>query len=157
MIRLVLIGLPLIEIVLFVQIGGVIGVWATLAVVLLSAIGGMMLLRRGGLSAFRQVEAALQDGRDPGEGIFRGAMLLLAAALLIIPGFFSDALGLLLLIPAIRNAIYRALVRRWAGLRGVAEGAHGVIKDRVIEGEYVDLTQGGDSGNKSPPSGWTQH
>lgn len=157
MIRLVLIGLPVIEIILFVELGGAVGVWITLAIVALSAIGGVTLLRRGGVSTFRQVEAALNGKGDPGEEIFRGALLLLAAIFLIIPGFFSDAVGLLLLIPAIRHLLYRFLLRRTERMRDVAETVHGEMRDRVIEGDFVDLTQNDDHDDKPPPSGWTQH
>lgn len=144
--RLVLIGLPLVEIVLFIRIGGLIGVWPVVALVILAAVAGVLLLRRGGLRLAGEVQAAMRAGHDPGQQLANGAMVMLAAVLLIVPGFFSDTLALLLLLPRVRGAIYRRLSARLGGTVHAASD--------VIEGEYVELR---DHGGPRPPSPWTEH
>jgi UPF0716 protein FxsA len=141
---LVLVGVPLIEIALFVTIGGAIGLWPTLACVVLTAIIGAALFRRQGLQALRRLQAAMDRGEDPSGPLADGALLLLSGALLLTPGFFTDAVGLALLFPAVRAALVA-----WAGprlaARTVVFGARGGPTPRdarasPIEADYRDVT-----------------
>ncbi len=105
------IGVPLIEIALFIRVGGAIGLGWTLAIVVLTAFAGARLIRAQGALAMRDLRRSFHEMRDPAEPLAHGAMILLAGALLLTPGFFTDTLGLALLIPPIRRAILRQLGR----------------------------------------------
>ena len=100
-----LILVPLIEIGVFIELGGIIGLWPTLAVIVLSAIGGSALIRHQGLAILGQAQHSFAAGRLPIREIFDGVCLLLAGAFLLTPGFVTDAFGALLLIPPFRNLI----------------------------------------------------
>ncbi|MBW7922578.1 MAG: FxsA family protein [Rubellimicrobium sp.] len=154
MIRLIFIGTILVEIVLFVQIGGLVGAGATVALVVLSALAGSLLLRRGGAGAIARARQALESGRDPGDDMVDGALLLMAAILLIVPGFATSALGLLLLVPGLRAIIGRRIRQHWTAVTPAAPLRTG--REQVIEGEFVDVTRCADDGPRRP-SGWTGH
>ena len=105
-----LVIIPIIEIALFVQIGGVIGLGPTIAIVILTALLGSWLLKREGLAALARLEAALMRGEDPSPVLIDGILILAAGLLLITPGFLTDTIGFLLLVPPTRAAFIR-----WAG------------------------------------------
>jgi len=106
------VAVPLIEIALFIQVGGVIGLWPTLAIVILTAVIGTQLLRRQGLAALGNLRQSFNNMQDPTEHLAHGAMILFAGALLLTPGFFTDTVGFLLLIPAFRTAVFRHVKAR---------------------------------------------
>ncbi len=108
-ILLLFITVPIIEIALFVQVGGIIGLWPTLAVVVLTALLGTALLRQQGLDTLRRVQESLAQNRIPVQEMFDGLCLLMAGALLLTPGFMTDACGFLLFIPPFRAAAARAI------------------------------------------------
>jgi UPF0716 protein FxsA len=95
--------MPLAEIAAFIFVGREIGVGMTLLLVLASAVAGAALLRIQGFGVLRKIQQASQTGTDPGRQLVHGAMIVIAAFLLIIPGFISDVVGLLLFIPAVRD------------------------------------------------------
>lgn len=134
-----LLGWPLAEIALFVVIGGKIGLWATLAWVLLSAVLGVALLR---WALVRQA-VALRDMRNPAQMLSGGAMGLAAGLLLILPGFLTDALGLLLLLPPVQALLARALAARLHVVRPGAPAGD------VIDAEFTELGP-----RPQRPSGW---
>ncbi|EGQ7979170.1 membrane protein FxsA [Vibrio cholerae] len=94
------IAVPVIEIALFIQVGGVLGVWPTIALVLLTAIVGASLVRSQGLQTLLTVQQRLAQGQLPAQQILEGVMLAVAGVLLLTPGFFTDILGMLVLLPA---------------------------------------------------------
>lgn len=104
-IPLVILGLPLAEIAGFVIVGREIGLGMTLLLVLLSAIVGVVLLRVQGFAVIKRVQEATRTGADPGREVLGGALMFVAALLLIIPGFISDIFGLLLFVPPVRQAV----------------------------------------------------
>jgi UPF0716 protein FxsA len=152
-------AIPVIEIYLFIQVGGLIGVWPTLALVLLTAIIGTLLVRSQGTEVLMQLRRSLAELSDPSEHLAHGAMILFAGALLLTPGFFTDVLGFALLIPAVRLAAFRWLRAR-VRMQGFAMGtaaqqARSGAENAVIDGEFEELVPG-----KQPthqPSGWTRH
>ncbi|WP_349436491.1 FxsA family protein [Pararhizobium sp. A13] len=95
--------MPLAEIAAFIFVGREVGVGVTLLLVLASAIAGAVLLRIQGFGVLRKIQQASQTGTDPGRQLVHGVMIVIAAFLLIIPGFISDVIGLLLFIPAVRD------------------------------------------------------
>jgi UPF0716 protein FxsA len=141
-------GWPLIEIALFVVIGGQIGLWATLAWVVLSAVLGVFVMK---LAAGRQA-LAMREGlravRDPARLAAGGLMSMLAGVMLILPGFLTDAIGLVLLLPPVQALVGRAIAARVVVARpGQAAGAQADI----IDGEFTEV-----SPRREPPSGWTR-
>lgn len=154
---LVFLIVPLVEIALFIQVGGLIGLWPTLAIVILTAIAGTALLRSQGSAAMRDLQRSFNDLRDPSEPLAHGAMILFAGALLLTPGFFTDAVGLSLMIPGVRSRLFRALRSRIkvSGSFTASQADPAGPRDRVIDGEFEDVTDT-DRRNRGP-SGWTGH
>ena len=147
---------PLIEIALFVTVGGAIGLWLTLLVVLGTGVLGVALLRTQGLRTADRQRAEMGRMRDPVGTAGHGALLALAAILLILPGFLTDFLGLLLLIAPLRTALIAQMVRRMgvASMRSdqPARRSDGI----VIDGEFVEIEPDTPK-QPGPPSGWTRH
>ena len=100
-------ALPFLEIAGFVWLGGKLGIVLTLAWVIAGMVAGLALLRHTGLQAVGRLRAALEQGKEPGRSIIDAACFAAAAILLIIPGFVSDALALVLLLPVTRHWLLR--------------------------------------------------
>jgi UPF0716 protein FxsA len=103
---------PIAELYVIIQVGQLIGVWPTLALLLADALLGSMLLRQQGRSAWRRFNEALAQRRFPGREVADGVLIVIGGTLLLTPGFITDVFGLLLLIPPTR-AIARRLLRRF--------------------------------------------
>ena len=153
------VAVPLIEIALFIQIGGLIGLWPTLLIVVLTAALGTYMVRSQGLAALQELQSSFDTLRDPRKPLAHGAMILFSGALLLTPGFFTDAVGFALLIPAVREAVMRFVAARVS----VETSIHGFDNvDRqpgpgagpTIEGDFevVDTEVSSTPGN----SGWTK-
>lgn len=154
---LAFIAIPLIEIGLFIKVGGIIGLWPTLGIVLLTAIAGSWLVRKQGSRALAELRGSLNELRDPTEPIAHGALILLAGALLLTPGFFTDSMGILLLIPAVRSAVLRHLASRVRVERFSVGGMpprREPWRPDVIDGEFHEV---GPDAPPRRPSGWTRH
>jgi len=129
---LVLIGAPILELTLLIRIGGEIGALSTVGLVILTAIIGVWLVRRQGLVVLFRVRETVDRGEAPAVEMMEGALILMAGLFLLVPGFATDSLGFLLLIPPLRQLIVRAAVRR---LRVTSEVV--ARRDRsVIEGRW---------------------
>lgn len=163
---------PLIEIGLFIKIGGWLTLWPTLAIVVLTAIVGTALVRHQGRGVLNDLRGSLDELRDPSQPLAHGAMILLAGALLLTPGFMTDAFGLALLVPQLREWAFRRIRRHVrvvsaGGPMGGGRGGRGprVYPDRrgdVIEGEYeahedAQPAARGEPGRGARPSEWTRH
>jgi UPF0716 protein FxsA len=109
--------LPLLEIALLVKFGQWAGVWLTLAEVIGSAVAGVGILQRQGLTMFMRTQEAVMRGEPPVGAMLEGGMLVMAGTLLIMPGLITDSMGLLLLIPAVRQLLAGRMV---AGMFGGA-------------------------------------
>jgi UPF0716 protein FxsA len=166
---LILVALPLTELVLLVKTGRALGLWATLTMLVGAGILGAFVLSRQSRGALRRAAQAMEEGRPPMADALDGALLMMAGLLLITPGFLTDALALLLLIPPLRRALGRWTVRRMlqrGGLDGhtfpvdgePADGPsprspHGQGKGTVIEGEFERLGEKpADPHSIKPPS-----
>ncbi len=108
---LVMLAMPFIEIAGFVIIGSKIGVFATLGLVILSAMLGFFLLRVQGIGLLQRIRTETAAGRVPDREMVHGAMLVLAAILMIVPGFVSSTIGILLFIPFIRDFMWEKFMR----------------------------------------------
>lgn len=115
--------LPILEIAAFVVVGSHIGVLATVALVVATSVMGAALLRIQGLGTLARIRAQVDRGTVPDRELAHGAMILVAGLLLLMPGFLTDAVGLLLFVPPVRDAAWRLLRARivvvargpWAG------------------------------------------
>ena len=153
---LVFMAVPLIEIGLFIQVGGWIGLWPTLAIVLATAIIGTTLVRSQGMLAMAQLRSSFEDLRDPTEVLAHGAMILFSGALLLTPGFFTDAVGFALLVPALRRVVLRE-IRKRVHVQSVASGEHWRAAETGGSGIIEGTFSAEDRGPASRPSGWTRH
>jgi UPF0716 protein FxsA len=104
-------ALPLLEIAGFVVVGGALGVLPTLALVIATSIAGSLLLRIQGFGTLSRIRRMLETGGDPGREVAHGVMIMAAGILLIIPGFVTDLLGVLLFLPPVRDLAWRAFSR----------------------------------------------
>ena len=113
--RLLFLGfliVPIIEIGLFITLGQIIGLWPTLLGVVVTAVIGSAIIRSQGLSLLNDFRANAARGTLPGRQIAEGMMLAVAGAFLLTPGYFTDTLGFLLLVPPVRFALYEMLKSR---------------------------------------------
>ncbi len=150
---LLFLATPLIEIAVFIKIGGLIGLWPTIVIVIATAALGAGLWRHQGLAVMAEAQAALNRGELPVSQVMDGAFLLVAGALLLTPGFVTDTFGFLLFVPAFRHVLARYVFARMrksgrvhvhtsggsfgGGPGRVPNGTPG--RGPVIEGEATDL------------------
>ena len=138
---LLFLTVPMLEIALFISIGQIIGLLPTLATVVLTAMVGTWLVRSQGLSELGKLRNSLAGSGDALNSIAHGAMILVAGLLLLTPGFFTDGVGFLLLVPAVRVLVTRAVAAR---IRESAvfvattpsENPAGHASDDIIDAEF---------------------
>lgn len=150
---LVFAAVPLLELAILIKVGGLIGFWPTLLIVILTAVLGTTVLRLQGLGVLRRASDAMAAGKPPIEPVVDGVFLLLAGAFLLAPGLITDALGLVLLIPPVRRVIARWGFDRLMNTGNVYVDIFGTSEpekrpnrpptggDRVIEGEFERLDE----------------
>ena len=115
---------PIVELYVIIQIGSLIGVWPTIALLIADALLGSLLLRHQGRDAWRRFNTALAERRFPGREVADGLLIAVGGTLLLTPGFVTDIFGLIFLIPPTR-AIVRRLLRGYMGRRFIVVGAPG--------------------------------
>jgi len=154
---IIFIAVPIIEIALFIQVGGFIGLWPTLAIVVLTAFIGTTLLRSQGLAALGNLQSSVGSGQNPMDHIAHGALILIAGIVLLTPGFFTDAVGFALLVPPVRAALIKAGAARMAGSANIHVFQNGQqqtqSRDDVVD---VDFTVVDDENATPGTSGWTK-
>lgn len=148
---LAFLSVPLIEIGLFVQVGGAIGLWPTLIWVIVSAALGILVLKGATLRGAVSLSGNMQELRDPLSPLAHRIMVVIAGGLLILPGFLTDAFGLLLMIRPVRTVIIKLIGRR---LRGARPGPRTAT---VIDGEWREADPETPQKPAGPPSDWTRH
>ena len=155
LIPFLLLVVPLAEIAAFVVIGGQIGVWATLGMVLLTAIIGSFLLRWQGVGLFNRINTEIRGNRVPGRELVHGVMILVAGVLLLTPGFVTDSLGFLLFVPAIRDLVWRSVKDRIV-VQTMSSGGFGqTARPRRADEGVVDLDEDEFQRNPDPSSPWS--
>jgi len=151
------VAVPFVEIWSIVQVGQVVGAWWTLLLLLATGVLGAWLVRREGARTWRSLREAVRDGRAPHREVADGVLVLLGGALMLLPGFVSDVLGLLLVLPftrpLARPLLARGVARRldaaydavppqfggpFGGPVGGAAGRRPGRDDDVVQGEVVD-------------------
>jgi UPF0716 protein FxsA len=115
-VRLLLLALfivvPIAELAIIIQVGQLLGVWWTLALLIVDSVLGSVLMRSQGRAAWRRFTAMVQAGRPPAREVADGVLIIFGGALLLTPGFISDFVGLLFLLPPTRAVIRRVFLRR---------------------------------------------
>lgn len=127
--------MPLIELYVIIQVGGAIGAWNTIGILLLDSIIGGWLMKREGLGIMRRVQEQLGLGRVPGKELVDAFLILFGGALMLTPGFVTDIVGILLLLPPVRAVVRASLAKRFRVIalnRSASGGPAG-------PGGYIDL------------------
>lgn len=137
---------PLVEIASFIIVGQAIGVLPTLGLIVLSGMAGVALLRVQGAGILRRLQNEAQKGVDPGRELVHAALLVVAAFLLIVPGFFGDIIGILLFLPFVRDLAWRLIKPRIVVRGAFADG--GFRTARPADDNVVDLD--GDEFQREP-------
>ena len=145
---LIFIVVPIIELYVIIQVGEAIGVWWTIALLIADSILGSLLMRAQGRAAWRRFNEAVGSGKVPAREVLDGVLVIFGGALLLTPGFISDILGALLLLPPTRAIARSILVRRFGG-RMVASVTGGMRQPATwprnghgqydVEGHAVDV------------------
>lgn len=146
--------LPILEITLLVQVGGLIGGWNTIAIVIITAFVGAYLVRREGFHTMQTAQEKMQRNEVPGKEVVEGLMLVVSGVLLVTPGFITDIFGFLLVIPVTRHLIAGHVARHMkmrvvttGGFGGQAGGTQSPFNHSgndagdVFEGEYTDKSK----------------
>jgi UPF0716 protein FxsA len=134
---LLFIAVPIAELFVIIQVGEAIGVWWTIALLIADSLIGSWLMRHQGRAAWRRFNEALQAGRVPAREVLDGALVIFGGALLLTPGFITDILGLILLLPPSRALVRGVLARRLTHRMIVS--ATQPQRDYDIEGTGVDV------------------
>ena len=143
---------PLLEIYVLIQVGQVIGPWWTILLLIADSIFGGWLIRREGRRAWRALNVALQSGRMPATELADGALILIGGTLMLTPGFVTDAVGVLMILPftrplfrrALAGAVSRRLVVPGADFPGNGPRPGAGSGGSVVQGEVVDEVDGED-------------
>jgi UPF0716 protein FxsA len=140
------VGVPLLEIYVLIQVGQVIGPWWTILLLVVASVLGTWLIRREGGRAWRALSEALQTGRMPARELADGALILIGGTLMLAPGFITDGVGVLLILPFTRPFARRLLTgvvaRRLLGSGPVTGPGRthrpGPTGGQVVQGEVVE-------------------
>jgi len=132
---------PLIEIAAFIKIGQAIGLWPTLLGVVISSVVGMLVIQSQGLALGAQLRTAMNSGEMPARTVADAMMVFVAGVLLLVPGYFTTVLGLLLLIPPVRGALYAHMLKRTTVVASVHTPYRPAEQPRVIELDDEDYRE----------------
>lgn len=154
-ILIALIGIPLMEIWVFIEVGGRIGATSTIVIILLTGVAGALLLRIQGLGLLMRARKTMEQGQAPVAEVIDGVCLIVAGLVLLTPGFVTDAIGALLFIPLVRRAIaYWALSRvqtRYSA--GGQPHDRGQTGPTTIDAVYEEIPDDPDNDETAPKSG----
>lgn len=155
-----LLFIPILEIAVFILVGGQIGVFATLGMILLTAIIGSILLRIQGFNILSRIQQKTAVGEMPGEDMVNGVMIMIAGVLLLTPGFVTDSIGFLLFFPPFRKFLWSTLaskivIKTQSGFHH--SGPHSNPKGRARSDDgVVDLDSSEYSEKPNPDSPWKE-
>lgn len=132
---------PLVEIYFLVKVGESIGAWRTILLVVFTAVVGVFLLRQQGLATFGRFQKNMMEGKAPAGEMLEGVFLLFGGLLLLVPGFFTDAIGFFCLIPFTRQLMAGWMLKNSAvqmnSTMGGFHTGHGRADEHIIDGEFV--------------------
>jgi UPF0716 protein FxsA len=138
-------AVPLIEIALFVTVGGWLTLWPTLAIVLATGFLGVFVMRLQGLRAMSDMQTAMKTMQNPMSPMANSAMIMAAGVLLILPGFLTDTIGLFLLIPPVRHWVIQHVTGRFRVFtqpgpsQDWRDGGQNRYGDEAIDAEYSEI------------------
>jgi UPF0716 protein FxsA len=157
---------PLVELVVIMQVGQLIGTWPTIGLLVADSILGAWLLRREGRRAWQQFRRALEQARWPGDEVTQGGLVIVGGTLLLTPGFVTDVVGFLLLLPPTRAVLSRLLRarltpaplqgvqavrrRRKGGADGASDAGGDVFDVEVVEIQREPPAEDADPGDERP-------
>jgi UPF0716 protein FxsA len=133
---LVFVAFPLVEIMLLIKAGATIGFWPTVGLLFAAAFLGMVVIRNQGLTMVSRVLSAVNEGKMPIEPMLDGYARVVAGSLLIVPGFLSDAIGLVLLVPPLRAWCIRRTMSGFRRTEPRAPDPRTPSRPTVIEGTF---------------------
>ena len=116
---------PIVELIVLIQLGGLIGLWPTIGLIVATGAAGASLARWQGLSVLRQIQLDMTSGKLPGGALVDGVIILMAAALMVTPGLLTDIFGFLCLVPSVRGVMKRMLKRRFE--KAIADGSGNIF------------------------------
>ena len=150
---------PLIEIALFITVGGWLTLWPTLAIVVLTGVLGAFLVRWQGINVLRDIRRAGVTG-DPFSPLAHGALILIGGFMLMLPGFFTDSIGFLLMVPPLRRVLIRYLAKRVKSgslnMRGFAsQQRRQAAAEDWVDAEFEEVAPKSDK--PGTPSKWSGH
>ena len=143
----VFVVVPIVELAVIIQVGQAIGVLPTIGLLIVDSIVGSWLLRREGRASWRRFRAALDSARIPDVEVIDGALVLFGGALMLTPGFVSDILGILLIVPPTRAVVNRAIRSRVrtafgftaAGSTGPRGATASRVRRRAADADALDV------------------
>jgi UPF0716 protein FxsA len=158
LIPFILLVIPVLEIAVFILIGGEIGILATLGMILFTAILGSILLRVQGFATLNRIQAQTANNQVPGRELVNGVMILVAGVLLLTPGFVTDSIGFLLFFPPFRQFLWstiasRVVVKTHSTFTNYQSGQASPQRDDGV----VDLDPSEFSEKPNPDSPWHQN
>lgn len=130
LLALIFIVMPLAELYVIIQVGHAIGALNTVLVLVVISVAGAWLARHEGLGVWRRLRTQLEAGRIPAKEMIDGVLILVAGVMLMLPGFVTDVLGLLLLLPPSRAGLRSLLTRRFQVIVRTADGVQGITRHR---------------------------
>ncbi len=142
---LIFIGIPLIEVMLFITIGKHIGLWNTIFIIILTGIIGAFLVKKQGISTLNNALLEIKSNKIPIFSIFEGIAILIAGAFLLTPGFLTDILGCVLLIPKTRNIIINYYVTYLKKKTSYKENfdiyKNQNKEEKIVEGDFEEIKE----------------
>jgi len=138
---IVFIILPIIEISIFIQVGGFVGTFNTILIIFLTAAVGVYFVRQQGFRTFLKITVELQNQQIPVQGMFEGLVILIAGILLVTPGFLTDIIGFLGLIPQTRVFLLTVIKNLFLQRYSNANKQYKKDIDETIDGDFIEIEE----------------
>ena len=138
---IIFIILPIIEISIFIQVGGFVGTFNTILIIFLTAAVGVYFVRQQGFRTFQKIAVELQNQQIPVQGMFDGLVILIAGILLVTPGFLTDIIGFLGLIPQTRIFLLGIIKNLFLQRYSNAHKQYKKDMDETIDGDFIEIEE----------------
>ena len=138
---IIFIILPIVEISIFIQVGGFLGTFNTILIIFMTAAVGVYLVRQQGFRTFQKIAVELQNQQIPVQGMFDGLVILIAGILLVTPGFFTDIIGFLGLIPYTRVLLLTVIKNLFLQRYSNAHKQYKKDIDKTIDGNFIEIEE----------------
>ena len=138
---IIFIILPIIEISIFIQVGGFVGTFNTILIIFLTAAVGVYFVRQQGFRTFQKITVELQNQQIPVQGMFDGLVILISGILLVTPGFLTDIIGFLGLIPQTRVLLLGIIKNLFLQRYSNAHKQYKKGMDETIDGDFIEIEE----------------